>query len=75
MSKRDSRPYYQRKATHKGKKCNRGQPIFYEEVKQRITLTLTPIALEELKTLAIRRACSRSEVIEQWLRQSNSAND
>lgn len=61
-------PLTQRKVSHKGKACRRGQPVYYDEVKQRINLMLTPYALDRLERLAEQQECSKSEVIERWLR-------
>ncbi|HEY9876820.1 MAG TPA: hypothetical protein V6D29_00130 [Leptolyngbyaceae cyanobacterium] len=52
----------------RGNKGMRGQPISYSEVKQQVTLSLTPLAIKYLKVLARRAGCSRSETIERRLR-------
>lgn len=62
-------PTTQRKASHKGKKCRRGEPIYYEETKRRISLWLTPSAIATLGEKAEDLECSRSEVVERWLRE------
>jgi hypothetical protein len=61
-------PLWQRKQQHKGIPCRRNQPIYYDELKERISLMLTPTALDKLKQMAQNQKCSRSEVIERWLR-------
>lgn len=44
----------------------------HDEVKQKVTLCLTPTALTRLQELSNELKYSRSEVIEQWLRGSFS---
>ncbi len=58
------------KGSHKGQKCNRGEPIFYDELKKPVNFTLTPTAVEKLNKLAIDAGLSRSEYLERWLRAS-----
>lgn len=61
-------PSYRRKSGHKGKACRRNQPVVYSECKKAVNLSLTPTAVERLILLADKHRCSRSEVIERWLR-------
>jgi hypothetical protein len=61
-------PLTHRKSGHKGKKCRRGEPVYYDEKKQHLNITLTPFAIAQLEELAGSEGCSRSEVIERWLR-------
>ncbi|MBD2261085.1 hypothetical protein [Pseudanabaena sp. FACHB-2040] len=61
-------PEYSRKASHKGKACRRGEPVYYEARKEKLYINLTPLAKTKLKDLAIQHGISRSEVIERWLR-------
>lgn len=72
--RRGSQPKYQRKISHEGIACRRGQPIYYDEKKERCNLMLTPTALEKLKELAISHQISRSEVLERWLRGTLDQN-
>ncbi|WP_414545302.1 ribbon-helix-helix protein, CopG family [Nostoc sp. CCY0012] len=66
--KKSIKPDWMRKRSHVGTPCRKGKPIYYEEVKKNINLTLTPTALNRLKELAIKMKISRSEVVERWLR-------
>lgn len=72
MSKKAKTSDWSRKPSHKGQKCMRGVPLMHDEVKQKVTLCLTPTALARLLELSNEQECSRSEVIEQWLRGSLS---
>jgi hypothetical protein len=62
------KPDWMKKSSHQGTACRKGKPVCYEDVKNNINLSLTPMALDILKELAIKMKISRSEVIEQWLR-------
>lgn len=53
-----------------GTKRTRGNPILHEDVKKKINLTLTPIAIELITNAAQSQGISRSELIEQWARTS-----
>lgn len=66
--RKGSPPKYQRKSSHKGRACRRGQPVYYNENKLHCNLMFTPTALETLKDLAMMHGISRSEVVERWLR-------
>ena len=69
MGKRkQQKPDYMKKNSHKGTPCRRNKPIYYDEVKKNINLMLTPTALSILEELATQMKISRSEVIERWLR-------
>jgi hypothetical protein len=57
-----------RKVGHKGKACRRGVPVYYDELKQRISLTLTPSAISHLEKLSTQEGFSCSEFIERLLR-------
>lgn len=61
-------PLTQRKSSHKGKACRRGEPVYYDQIKQHLNITLTPVAITQLEELARSEGCSRSETIERWLR-------
>lgn len=69
QTKNTERQKYSSKASHPGQQCRRGEPIFYSEKKKPISLTLTPTAIEKLTQMAIELSVSRSEVIEQLLRE------
>ncbi len=56
------------KQAHPGIKCIRGEPLYYSQLKERISLTLTPAAIEELTKLADATGLSRSELLERYLR-------
>ncbi|MEG4009811.1 ribbon-helix-helix protein, CopG family [Microcoleus sp. Pol11C1] len=62
------RPKYSIKQAHPGQQCLRNVPILYDEKKQPISLTLTPTAIKKLAELALMVEDSRSQVIEQLLR-------
>lgn len=53
----------------KGKKAMRGQPLYYEELKQSLNLKLTPTAKKIFSELAKKTNLSRSEFQERLLRQ------
>lgn len=61
-------PLTQRKSSHKGTACRRGEPVYYDQVKQHLNITLTPVAIAQLEEMARAEGCSRSEAIERWLR-------
>jgi len=48
----------------KGHKSQRGKPEFYETLKQRYNLTLTPTGAEGLDAIASSLGISRSELVE-----------
>lgn len=52
----------------KGRKSTRGRPELYSEVKNRVSLALTPTATEKLDELAGTMKLSRSEFVEQIAR-------
>ena len=58
----------QRKQGHKGKKGERGKPLLYPEMKERIALSLTPTTKQFLEKMAELEMCSISEVLERWAR-------
>ena len=62
------KPITQKKGSHKGKERRRGKGVFYDEVKKSINLSLTPTAIARLEDAAVSQQCSRSEVIERWIR-------
>jgi hypothetical protein len=62
------RPEYSIKQAHPGQQCVRNVPILYDEKKQPISLTLTPTAITKLTDLALMIGDSRSQVLEQLLR-------
>jgi len=65
---KQSAPLIHRKSSHKGKKCQRGEPVYYDQKKKHLNITLTPFAIAQLEELAGSEGCSRSEAIERWLR-------
>ncbi|MCG6138255.1 MAG: hypothetical protein MET45_27110 [Nostoc sp. LLA-1] len=54
------------------KKRLRNIPILHDEVKAKRTVVLTPTAWENIKTEAISRGVSASELIEEWGRRLKS---
>jgi hypothetical protein len=54
---------------HPGQQGKRGVPILYSEVKARLSLLLTPTSIKKLGEYAIQAGVSRSEFIEQFLRE------
>lgn len=66
--KKTERPEYSIKQAHPGQQCVRNVPILYDEKKQPISLTLTPTAITKLTDLALMIGDSRSQVLEQLLR-------
>jgi len=69
------KPITQRKSSHKGKECRRGKAVIYDEVKKSINLSLTPTAIARLEDQAVLQQCSRSEVVERWIRATLMAHD
>jgi hypothetical protein len=61
-------PKYSIKQAHPGQQCRRNVPILYNEKKQPISLTPTTTAIKKLTDLALMIGDSRSEIIEQLLR-------
>ncbi len=57
-----------RKRSHPGKQCVRGQGVLYDEPKERINLSLTSTSIYRLTELANVANLSRSELLEQLLR-------
>jgi|GEM_PF-1028212 len=53
-----------RKQAKKGLKGKRGRPELYDEVKGKMTLSLTRTAIEGLDELAVQHDLSRSELVE-----------
>ena len=49
----------------KGQKNLRGKPELWEQVKQRYTVSLTPVGAEGLDAIASKLDISRSELVEQ----------
>jgi len=52
----------------KGKKRIKNQPVFYNEIKERRTLSLTPTAWEKLVKLSHEAQTSASEYMERLIR-------
>jgi hypothetical protein len=59
---------FKRKGSHKGIACRKGEPIFWDELKERINLSLTPTAIANLTQIAEEENLTRSEVLERILR-------
>ncbi|NEU71832.1 ribbon-helix-helix protein, CopG family [Hassallia byssoidea VB512170] len=55
-----------------GKKRTRDQPVFYDEKKQKYTITLTPKTWKKLQALAVDTGVSASEFIERTIRAIDS---
>ena len=58
-----------------GKPRRRGAPIIHEELKKKLNLTLTPMAIEKLTAAAKKAGVSRSELVESWARQLDRQNN
>jgi len=65
---------FKRKGSHKGIACRKGEPIFWDELKSRINLSLTPTAIANLTQIADRENLTRSEALERILRGMLSIN-
>jgi metal-responsive CopG/Arc/MetJ family transcriptional regulator len=50
--------------TKKGFKKAKGEPAYWDEMKKRYTIALTPTAIKQLDELAKQRELSRSELVE-----------
>ncbi len=57
-----------RKVAKKGTACRRGRPVYYDELKHRLNVMVTPTARAQLESLAAAEHCSISELIERWAR-------
>lgn len=57
-----------RKVVKKGTACRRGRPVYYDELKHRLNVMVTPTARAQLERLAVAERCSISELIERWAR-------
>ncbi|MEI2578709.1 hypothetical protein [Scytonema sp. PRP1] len=53
-------------ATGKGKKRTKNQPVFYDELKTRHNIIITPSSWLKLQISAKKQEVSVSEFIEQW---------
>lgn len=49
----------------KGGKRSKGEPAFYDEMKKRVNLSLTPTGFDGLENLAEEWGLSKSELVEQ----------
>jgi hypothetical protein len=67
-SKSSSRAEHRRKPSHKGKQCQRGQGLIYDEIKERLNLTITPTGIARLEAKAKAEKCSISTLIEEFAR-------
>ena len=54
---------------NKGKKRMKNEPVFYDEVKQRRGVSLTPTAWKKLVALSIDSGLSASEYMERLIRE------
>ena len=70
--KRENKLSY-RQNFYKGQKAQRGKPIYYDEVKERISVMLTPTSINILNIVAEAEGLSRSEYLERLLRKIGSA--
>jgi len=68
---KDTSPPYQRKqpGKHKGYKAERGVPLYHNELKKRISIMLTPTAIDILGKMAEETENSRSEFLEKLLKE------
>lgn len=57
-------------STRKNQKGQKNVPFFYDEVKERHTVLLTPSTWSTLKEKANKEGTSVSELIEQWVRDT-----
>lgn len=60
-------------ATKKGVKRIKNQPVYYDEIKGKRTVFLTPTAWDNIKNEAASRGISASELVEEWGRRINSS--
>lgn len=63
-TKRKPRLPHQRKPTCKGVKSRRGQPELYDELKQIVSISITPTGVRGLDEISQALGISRSELIE-----------
>lgn len=59
-----------RKLAKPGTACRRGRPVYYDELKHRLNVMVTPTARAQLESLAAIEQCSISELIERWARNA-----
>ncbi|MBD1892924.1 hypothetical protein [Coleofasciculus sp. FACHB-SPT9] len=67
-SKSKVRAEHRRKPSHKGKQCQRGKGLIYDEIKERLNLTITPTGKAKLEAKAKAERCSISTLIEEFAR-------
>ena len=65
----DSEIYKMPKGFVSGIKRTRGEPIMYDERKQKMNLGLTPTAIDIIKKIAASEGISCSELVERWARE------
>jgi hypothetical protein len=59
---------YRKKPPHKGKQCQRGKGLIYDEKKNKLNLTITPTGIAKLDAKAQVEDCSISTLIEEFAR-------
>ena len=62
------KPEFSKRVLDKKKRANRGEALYYDEVKEKLNLTLTPTAKKLLGELAKKNKLSRSEWIERVIK-------
>lgn len=56
-------------SSRKGRKASKNAPLFYEEVKTKHSIMMTPIAWDLLQKHAQEHGVSVSEFLERWIRK------
>ena len=70
IRKSSIRPEHRKKPSHKGKQCQRGKGLIYDEIKERLNLTITPTGKAKLEAKAKAEQCSISTLIEEFARSA-----
>ncbi|MBD1835297.1 hypothetical protein H6F61_22085 [Cyanobacteria bacterium FACHB-472] len=70
IRKSSIRPNHRKKPSHKGKQCQRGKGLIYDELKERLNLTITLTGKSKLEAKAKAERCSISTLIEELARST-----
>lgn len=74
-TKKKTRLPHQKKQARKGLKSKRGQPESYDELKKKVSLSLTPTAIKRLDHRSQKSGLSRSEFVERFAREEDQKQD
>ena len=69
--KKNKKPEFSKRVLDKKKRSARGEGIYYDEVKEKLNLTVTPTAKKMLGELALENSLSRSEWTERIIKSEH----